>query len=239
MASIKKTTDAAGNVVFKVRVSGGRGRRVTRTWRPQDGWSARTTERELRKFAASLENEMNAGEIVTRSEKMEQKKMAALEAAKMKTLRQFTDGVFMPAKEVSFSENARSNYRTNLDKHILPALGDYQMMDITPPMLAKFFVDMQRSTYITKKTVRQKGKPDKVEENTHNYSYSAIIKIYIILHGIFKMAYMTDSIPSNPMDKVPRPKPRKDEATQEPTEKAYTVPEMQHILSCLENEPLK
>lgn len=50
---------------------------------------------------------------------------------------------------------------------------------------------------------------------------------------------MTDSIPSNPMDKVPRPKPRKDEATQEPAEKAYTVPEMQHILSCLENEPLK
>ena len=44
MASITKTVDAAGAAVYKVQVSGGRGRRVKRSWRPQAGWSARTIE---------------------------------------------------------------------------------------------------------------------------------------------------------------------------------------------------
>ena len=54
MASITKTVDAAGAAVYKVQVSGGRGRRVKRSWRPQAGWSARTIERELNNFAAQL-----------------------------------------------------------------------------------------------------------------------------------------------------------------------------------------
>lgn len=49
MASITKTIDAQGNPVYKVQASGGRGRRVKRSWRPEPGWSAKTIERELRK----------------------------------------------------------------------------------------------------------------------------------------------------------------------------------------------
>ena len=54
MASYKKTTDAGGATVYKVQVSNGRGRKVTRSWRPEPGWSAKTIKRELDKFAANL-----------------------------------------------------------------------------------------------------------------------------------------------------------------------------------------
>lgn len=56
--------------------------------------------------------------------------------------------------------------------------------------------------------------------------------------GLFKMAYITDLIEKNPMDKVQRPKRRKDEVKREEPE-AYTAEEAQYILQCLEHEPLK
>lgn len=69
-------------------------------------------------------------------------------------------------------------------------------------------------------------------------SHATVIKIYTILHSLFKMAYMADIITRNPMDKVQRPMPRKDEIKGD-TAESYTVEEVQHILSCLEQEPLK
>ena len=83
MASIKRTTDAQGNVVYKVQASGGRGRRVKRSWRPEPGWSAKTIERELNKFAAQLENELASGVVNTRQEDKEVARLAALESAKL------------------------------------------------------------------------------------------------------------------------------------------------------------
>ena len=103
MASITKTVDAAGAAVYKVQVSGGRGRRVKRSWRPQAGWSARTIERELNKFAAQLENELASGALNTKREDKEAARLAALESAKLKTLRQYATGVYMPAKAAAFS----------------------------------------------------------------------------------------------------------------------------------------
>lgn len=50
---------------------------------------------------------------------------------------------------------------------------------------------------------------------------------------------MDDSIHENPMLKVARPKPRKEEKAQEEGDKAYTVQELRYILQCLASEPLK
>ena len=61
MASIKEKTDAKGRTVYQVQASDGRGRRVWRTFRPEPTWSAKTTRRELRKFAAQLETSSKAG----------------------------------------------------------------------------------------------------------------------------------------------------------------------------------
>lgn len=217
MASITKTVDAKGEVVYKVQASAGRGRRVKRSWKPQPGWSARTVERELQKFAASLENELASGQVSTRQEELERQRLEELERAKLKTLAQYANGVFMPAKAATFSENARSSYQMYLDKHILPTLGEFPMKEITPAMLTKLLLDFQKS-----------GK-----------SHASVVKLYNILNGLFKMAFLDDSIQVNPMLKVTRPKPRKDERAQEEGEKAYTVEELRHILSCLEGEPLK
>lgn len=71
------------------------------------------------------------------------------------------------------------------------------------------------------------------------YAHSSCVKLYNILNGVFDMAFQDDSIETNPMLKVARPKPRKGEKAQEDTEKAYTVQELRHILQCLANEPLK
>lgn len=187
MASIQKTTDSQGNPVYKVQASGGRGRRVKRSWRPEPGWSARTIERELQKFCANLENELADGTISTRQEEKERTRLAALEAAKLKTLRQYATGVFMPTKAATFSENSRSSYQRNLDVHILPGLGDFLMMDITPAMISKLLLDFQKN----------------------GHAHASAVKLYNILNGIFQMAFLDDTIKTNPMLKVKRPAPAK------------------------------
>ena len=217
MASITKTIDAQGNVIFKVQASGGRGRRVKRSWRPEPGWSARTIERELQKFCANLENELADGTVITRKEEQEQARLAALEAAKLKPLRQYATGVFMPTKETTFSENSRSSYQRNLDVHILPALGDFLMVYITPAMISKLLLDFQKS----------------------GHAHASAVKLYNILNGIFQMAFLDDTIKINPMLKVKHPSPRKEERAQDESEKAYTVQQLAYILRCLANESLK
>ena len=170
----------------------------------------------MNKFAATLENSLQSNEVVTRQEQIEIDRQAAIEAAKLKTLRQYADCVFMPAKKATFSENARSSYRMFLDKHISPSLGDMLLTEITPAMLTKLLLDFQKA----------------------GYAHATTIKLYNVLNGIFQMAFLDDTIPINPMLKVKRPTPRKAEQI-ETVEQAYTVDEMKFIFSCLEKEPLK
>ena len=217
MASFKRTTDANGATVYKVQASNGRGRRVTRSWRPEPGWSARTIRRELEKFAANLENELASGTVQTRREHLESKRQAAAEAAKLKTVAQYANGVFMPTKEATFSENARSSYRMFLDRHILPVLGNTLLTDVTPAMITKLLVSFQKA----------------------GYAHATAVKLYNILNGVFEMAFLDDSIPMNPMLKVKRPAPRKGERSKEESDKALTVKELAQVLACVEREPLK
>lgn len=217
MASIKKILDKNGEPAYIVQASNGRGRRVKRTWRPQEGWSGRTIERELNKFAAQLENELAGGGVKTRKEAVEERRKAEQEAAKLRTLRQYAQGVFIPAKSAAMSENGILSYIQFLDKHIIPVLGDYLMAEITPAMINGLILSFQ-------------GK---------GYSHSTSIKLYNILNGIFKMAFLDDSILQNPMLKVSRPKVRKEEVQAEGNSKAYTVEELRYILKCLKGENLK
>ena len=176
-----------------------------------------TAERELRKAVAEFERQCSAGEVLTRAEEKEKAALEAAEAAKLKTVRQYADGVYMPTKEATFSENARASYRMFLDKHIFPVLGDTLLTEVTPAMISKLLIDFQR-----------KG-----------YAHASAVKLYNILNGLFDMAFMDDSIPVNPLLKVKRPAPRKDESPKEESEKALTVKELSVVLSCVAQEPLK
>lgn len=218
MASIKLSETKDGRRFFQICVSRGYGKAPYKTrWYWPDGWSKRTAEREAAKQATAFELACQNGEVLNRAQQREKAAQEAAEASKLKTLRQYADGVFMPTKEATFSENARSSYQMFLDKHIFPALGDVLLTEVTPAMISKLLVDFQRA----------------------GYAHATAVKLYNILNGVFEMAFLDDSIPMNPMLKVKRPAPRKGEQPKEESDKAYTVQELGYILSCAAQEPIQ
>ena len=217
MASTRQLTTKDGRVFYEITVSRGRGKaRLTRRWYPPDGWGKRAINRELSAVAAEFERQSDAGEIVTRAEQKEKEAEKAREEAKILTLRQYGEHVFMPSKTITMSENSRSNYQSYLDKRIYPALGETKLPEITPAQISALLLDIQ-----------MEGK-----------SHSTVLKIYTILHSLFKMAYLGDMVPRNPMDKVERPKPRKGEVKSvEPD--SLSASEVYQVLKALSTEPLK
>lgn len=214
MASFKEKIDKDGNRYYQVQASNGRGRRVWRTFYPEPTWSKRTTQRELQRFAADLEAQLEEREVLTKEEIAQKVAAEAAEAAKIKTLRQYVESVYLPEK-AALAEKSRASYTQLLEQHVLPVLGDVQIKDITPAMIKALLAELSKQL-----------------------AFASVVKIYAILHGMFKAAMMDDTLDINPMDKVPRPKQSKDAAL--PTEhKAFTAEETRHILHCLEDEPLK
>ena len=122
----------------------------------------------------------------------------------------------MPAKTVTMSENGRCAYQGNLDHWIYPTLGELKMPDITAADISALLLSMQSA-----------GKAN-----------ATCVKVYTILHSLFKMAYMSAVLSVNPMDRVGRPKPRKSERKDKPIE-AYTAAELQRIFTVIAAEPLK
>lgn len=217
MPSIREKQIKDGRTFYEIQVSRGRSRsRLTSRWYPPEGWSKKAIDRELAKTAAEFERRCDNGEAISRAEQKEKDLLQKQEAAKIQTLRQYGERVFMPAKAVTISENSRSSFQGNLDCWIYPALGEMKMPDITAANISALLLDMQAQ-----------GK-----------AHATCIKVYTVLKSLFKMAYLSDIIQKNPMDKVERPKQRKDEVRGIEAE-AYTIEEVKHILSCLEKEPLK
>lgn len=214
MASFKEKIDKDGNRYYQVQASNGRGRRVWRTFYPEPTWSRRTTQRELQRFAADLEEQLEEREVLTKEEIAQKVAAEAAEAAKIKTLRQYVESVYLPEK-AALAEKSRASYTQLLEQHVLPVLGDVQIKDITPAMIKALLAELSKQL-----------------------AFASVVKIYAILHGMFKAAVMDDTLDINPMDKVPRPKQSKDAAL--PTEhKAFTAEETRYILHCLQDEPLK
>ena len=217
MPSIREKQTKDGRTFYETQVSRGRSRsRLTSRWYPPEGWSKKAIDRELAKVAAEFERRCDNGEAISRAEQKEIDLLQKQEAAKIQTLCQYGERVFMPAKAVTISENSRNSFQGNLEQWIYPAIGNLRIPDITAANISALLLDMQA-----------RGK-----------AHATVIKVYTVLNSLFKMAYLSDVVPKNPMDKVERPKQRKDEArTIEAA--AYTVEEVQHNLSCLEKEPLK
>lgn len=218
MAYTKLYTTKDGKRYWKIEVSRGRGKSnlSTRFYWP-DNTSKRVAERQLAKAVAEFELACEKGEVLSRKEKKEQEQLAAAEQSKIRTFRDYVDNVFFPTKEPTISETTRYSYRRALEKTILPRIGDFVLQDIKPADINKLILDYQK-----------KGR-----------SRSSCDKVYIILKGVFEMAYMDNTISFNPMDKVKRPAPRSDEVQKCEEEKSYTIEEAQYILSCMNQESLK
>lgn len=217
MASSRKLFTKDGKPFYEISVSRGRDKsRLSMRWYPPVGWSQKAIDKELKKQEATFEKAVQEGKILSKEEQKELERLKALEYAQIKTLKQYCESVYMPAIMVDCSENTRSSYQGNLNKWIYPAIGDFKITEITAAQIDAIFVSM-----------KSQGK-----------SHATVIKVYNILFGIFKRAYRHDLIEKNPMDKVNRPSPRKDEIkNQEP--EAYTAEEILQIWDSLEHEPLK
>lgn len=217
MASVRKLNTKDGQPFYEIIVSRGRGKsQLTTRWYPPETWSQKAIDRELAKVKAEFERKVKAGEIVSKEEQAELDRKKALEAAKIQTLKQYSESIFMPQITVRRSENTRSSYQGNLNTWIYPALGDFKITEVTGAQIEALLMDMQ-----------QKGK-----------SHATCVKVYNIINGIMKKARKDGTIPLNPMELVDRPEPRKDEEAID-TAEAYTIEEVRHILKCLNKEPLK
>lgn len=119
MASTRKQTTKDGKVFYEISVSRGRDKsHLTRRWYPPEGWSKKSIERESAAVAAEFERQSDAGEVISRAEHREKDVQAKAEAAKILTLRQYGEQVFMPSKTVTMSENSRANYQGYLNRTI-------------------------------------------------------------------------------------------------------------------------
>lgn len=217
MPSIRKKTTKDGRDFYEITVRRGRSLpRLFSRWYVPEGWSQRAIDRELAKVAAEFERRCKAGEVVSRREKRQQEAQEGAEAAKIQTVRQYGERVFMPSKSITMSENSRASFQSALNTWIYPAIGGKKLPDVSPADLSALLLEIQA-----------KGR-----------AHSTAIKCYTVLHTLFKMAYLADEIPRNPMDKVSRPVPRKDEI-RETEAQALTVDELRAVLEALETEPLK
>lgn len=217
MPSIKLKTTKGGAEYYEIRVSLGRGKsQPTTRWYPPEGWSKRAIDKELARVAADFERDCQAGVVLSRRDAKEKALLEAQEAEKVYTLQQYGERVFLPAKAVTVSEKTRFDYEWYLKKHIYPALGHLKMPDITPANITAFLLSLQAS----------------------GLAHTSVIRGYAIMRSLFKMAYLGEVVDRNPMDKVERPKPRKDEIKAPETE-AFTADELRYILQCLDKEPIK
>ncbi len=142
--------------------------------------------------------------------------LSEFEVTDATTLQQYAQFVFMPRKTVKIAENTRDTWQRYLDLRINPRLGWKSIRKVTTANLEDFLLSCQ----------------------AEGLSVSSVQKYYTLLNQIFKMAYKRQDITENPMAKVDRPTPRKDEIITNKLE-AFDALEIARIEKCIENEPLK
>ena len=218
MPYIKRKQTKTGGDYYDIRVSRGRGKSyLSMRWPVPDGWSQRALDREVRKVAAEFERKCHAGEVISKAEQADADAQDALERAKLKTLRQYAENVYLPLKQVSCAKRTVQSYEWTFNKIIFSSpIVDMKMQEITPAQLTALIAKYQAAG------------------NAH----ASVVRLYSILHNFFTNAYLDETIYRNPMDRVERPKPRKDEIKNDEVE-TYTPEETQHILECMKAEPLR
>lgn len=124
--------------------------------------------------------------------------------------------VFIPRRAPKVAEKTLDGWKQYLRLRILPSFGSVAIGAITPGRLIDFFAGMQ----------------------AEGLSYHTIERYYAFVNVVLKMAEKTGVILSNPMRKVDKPSPRKDELIDDGVE-ACTAEEIARLLQAMEREPLK
>ena len=181
--------------------------------------SAKSADNKRDKRMSELEH-LDKSELLTRAEQkainIEVERQAKIEAAKIKTFKQYGEQVFMPAKAITCAEKTRQYYQFALDRHLYPVFGDLPLTEIAPAQLSAFFLEKQKS----------------------ELSHSTLLGIYVTANQLFEMAMLDDTIAFNVLNKVPRPRQKKDDSDRSDPPR-YTEEEVKRIKECLKHEPLK
>lgn len=234
MASVTERTLKDGSLVFEIRVSRGRdpvtGKQLTpycKRYTPPKTWSVKKAQKQAQVEAAKFEADCKAGKIKTRAqkqqeieEKRKEEERKRLDEERRPTFKKYVE-VLLEEMPVTNAPGTLENYEYVL-RRAGPVFNDYKLEDITPVMVKKYIVDFQANgrNHFTGELVGHK----------------TVLKHFIILHKIFAAAVQDDILQVSPMEKLKRPKPRKDEVEKEA--QVYTEEEARYIISCLDREPL-
>lgn len=236
MASYSPRKDKTGQIIsYQIKVTRGRdlitGKQLTpftMTYTPPTNWSKKAVERELLKVMGEFEAACKRGEVLTKEQEKllalqeieERNKMQAEEERKP-TFNRYVE-IFMNEKTATFAPGTLENYRNVLRK-ASAVFGNMKMEEIDFLKVKQYIIDLQNNG-----TNDFNGKP---------LAHKTIIKHYIVLHALFENAVENKILQVSPMQTMKRPKPRKDEIVKEAT--VYTESEIQNIIECLNQEPLK
>ncbi len=232
MASCTARKNKAGKVVsYQIKVSRGRdkltGKQLTpftTTYTPPEGWSKRAIERDLIRFMGEFEAACKRGEVLTKEEQKahaeEQAEQAKQEQLKP-TFEKYVE-IFLHEKAATLSAVTVHSYEQSL-KRPCEVFGKMRLEDITFLNVKQFITDLQTA--------------GRSERNKKPLAHSTIVTYYTTLHTLFESAVENGVIQSNPMQRMKKPKPRKDDLPSEAI--CYTEEEIAYIMDCLNKEPLK
>lgn len=217
MATVRIKKNSKGQTYYEIRVyRKSDQKQLSMNWYIPEGWSKKAIDKELAKQSAQFEISVNNGTYKTKKETKLEQKRALEEEQKIYTLERFFSEVYLPKITLNLAEQTRYSYSQLASDHILPVIGKKKITDITTADLSSLFLSLQQG----------------------EFKHSTIIKIYSVASQLFKTAYNLDIIDKNPMDKVERPKaPDVQNITYQP--EFFTLEEVQHILSSLDNAPMK
>lgn len=229
MASYRPRKNKFGQIIsYEIRVSRGYDpvtrkalKPYTMTWPHPDGWSKNRIERELNRVAAEFETACKRGEVLTKAERKAKAAAEAEEERRKPTFKQYIE-IFIQEKAARRGAVTVHNYRKELEK-AAAVFGNMKMADIDFLTLKAYFIKLQADG-------KQKytGKPLKI---------GSIIQHYTVLHSFFANAAENQVIAVSPMQNMKRPQPRKDEEIKQT--RSFNIEEVQYILKCAEQEPLK
>lgn len=128
----------------------------------------------------------------------------------------------------NLGDYTRKIYMANINTHLIPAFGRYQLDKITTLMIVKFMTSL-RDPKARKDKRRNKGKP---------LSTNTILNIYKALKSIMDNAHEWKLIAKNPMDGVARPRADKAEKKKlKSRKKSYTSQEAAMVITKLYEGP--
>ena len=234
MPSVTERTLKDGSRVYEIRVARGRdpvtGKQLTpytTRYKPPEGWSAKKAMKQAQVEAAAFEARCKAGEVMTKAERKiyEQEQIRIAEQAKREEASKLTFSgyveLFLKESTISRSDGTLLNYR-NVFRRATSFFGEYKMEEITPVIVRAYITELQANGVS--------------ERNGAPLSYNTVAKHYNVLHTFFEAAVTDEIIEFSPMQRMKKPKPKKDDIKME--SKALTLDQSKRLLECLKNEPL-